>query len=320
MPKMTDDDFDESTLFGAEAVASIPVPKPVALAVTSPAAESDNPLSKYFRLPGLSVSLPTGGAYFPAGAIELDDAGEVAVYPMRAADEMLLASPDALMNNSAIISLIRSCVPAIKRPEFVSSPDLDVLLVAIRVASNGETMEIQLECPECKKPNTFEVDLPAVLGTMTKVPAVNPLRLSDEVVVYLRPHNMATQGKILISAFRETRAAQAIALDETLSEEEKGARLSVVMERLTDMNLFGLANSVVKVVVPGYEVTNVEHIKQFLGETDKGTLNRLRDELERINSLGIDKTVPAACVHCAHEWEGAIEFNPATFFEDRSSD
>ncbi len=314
MPKMTDDDFDESALFGAPAVAPTPVP------VAAPVAETGNPLAKYFRLPGLSVALPTKGAFFPAGGIELDAAGEVSVYPMRAADEMLLASPDALMNNTAIVNLLRSCVPAIKAPEHVSAPDLDVLLIAIRVASTGEKMEIELACPKCDKPNQFEVDLPAVLSTMQTVPAVNPLRLSDEVVVYLRPHNMATQGKILVSAFRETRHAQAIALDETLTEDEKGAKLNDVMSRLTDMNLYGLANSVVKVVVPGYEVTNVEHIKQFLGETDKATLHRLRDELERINSLGIDKSVPSACAHCGHEWEGAIEFNPSTFFEERSSD
>ena len=310
MTKITDDEFDENTMFGGEAIAPAP----------SPLTEAGNPLSRYFRLPGLSVSLPTGGAFFPAGGIELDAAGEVSVLPMRAADELRLSSPDALMNNSAITGLLQSCVPAIKMPEYVSSPDLDVLLIAIRVASNGENMDIELNCPECGKETVFEVNLPMVLGTMTKIPATLPLRLSDDVVVYLRPHAVSVQTKILVSAFRETRNAQAIDADPSLSEEERSVRLTGVMDRLNEMNIYGLAHSIIKVVVPGHEVTDLKYISEYLANTDKGTLEKLRNELERINSMGIDKSVPATCSHCSHNWVGSIEFNPATFFEERSSD
>ncbi len=155
---------------------------------------------------------------------------------------------------------------------------------------------------------------------MTRIPATLPLRLSDDIVVYLRPHAVSVQTKILVSAFRETRNAQAIDADPDLSEEERSARLTGVMDRLNEMNIFGLAHSIVKVVVPGHEVTDLKYISEYLANTDKGTLEKLRNELERINSMGIDKSVPATCSHCAHEWVGSIEFNPATFFEERSSD
>lgn len=321
MTKMTDDDFNESEMFSPQAAAAaIPVP-PVEVAVPASVDTTDhNPLSRYFRLPGLSVKLPTMGAFFPKGGVELDSNGEVAVYPMRAADELLLASPDALMNNTAITNLIRSCVPAIKTPEYISAPDLDALLIAIRVASNGETMELEMECPECKKPSNFEIFLPVVLSGMQTIPEVNPLRLSDDVVIYLRPHTVAVQSRVLISAFKETRKAQAIDANTELTDEERSEKLTKVMDTLSDMNIDGIAHSVVKVVVPGYEVVNLKHIKEFLANTDKKTLARLRDEMERLNAMGIDKTVDAVCSHCNHEWKGAIEFNPSTFFEDRSSD
>lgn len=321
MTKMTEDDFDESELFSPTAVpvsrarvASPVAPIPVEIA------ENDNPLSKFFRLPGLSISLPTKGAFFPEGGIVLDEAGEVSVLPMRAADELLLSSPDALMNNTAITNLIRSCIPQIKMPEMVSAPDLDAILIAIRVASSGEEMEIDLTCPECKKETTFEVNLPAVLGTVQTIPAVIPLRLGDNVVVYLRPHTVAVQTKILISAFKETRAAQAIDANEELTDEQRSEKLAAVMEKLNEMNLYGLAHSIIKVVIPGHEVVNTQHIMEFLANTDKGTLMKVRNELERINSMGVDKSVPAVCQFCAHEWMGQLEFNPSTFFEQRSSD
>lgn len=311
MPKMVDDDFDESAMFN-HAMHDVLAAKPVTT--------NSNPLAKYFRLPGLSIKLPTNGVFFPEGGIELDDAGEVTVLPMRGADELLLSSPDALMNNTAITSLVSSCVPAIKMPQHLSAPDLDAILIAIRVASNGETMELELPCPKCEGENRFEINLPAVLSTMTTIPEQNPIRLSDDVVVYLRPHEVAVQTKILVSVFKETRAAQALDANPDLDDEEKTAKLGEVMKRLNDMNLFGVINSIIKVVVPGAEVTQFEYIKEFIDNTDKATLNKIRSGLEKINSMGVDKSIPVQCTHCAHEWTTSIEFNPATFFEDRSSD
>jgi hypothetical protein len=302
---VAEDEFNENELFTDKAFA---------------APKSSNPLAAYFRLPGCSVKLPTGGVFFPEGGVELDEAGEVKVLPMRAADELLLSSPDALMNNSAVMSLIASCVPAIKMPELVSAPDLDVLLLAIRVASSGDKMDVELVCPKCDEKNPYEVDLPSILQTITPVPAINEVRLSDDMVVYLRPHTVKLQTKILIAAFKERRIAQAMDMNESATDEERDATYKGVMARLAEMNTHGVACSIIKIIVPGAEVSDQGMIEEFLVNTDSRTLNRIRAALETINNMGADKTVPATCGDCGHEWAGSIEFNPATFFEERSSD
>ena len=101
-----------------------------------------NPLTKYFRIPGVHIKLPTHGAFMPTGSVAFTMNDEVPVYPMRGMDELLLKSPDALMNGYAIEKLIESCVPAIKFPRLISSPDLDVILMAIRAATYGETITL----------------------------------------------------------------------------------------------------------------------------------------------------------------------------------
>jgi len=304
------DDYNEDEMFTP--------PQPVKR--KAPVAAPVNPLAAHFRLPGLSIRLPTGGAFFPEGGVVLDAAGEVAVYPMRAADEILLSSPDALMNNSAIVSMIRSCVPAIKMPELVTTPDLDALLMAIRIASGGETMDLITQCPKCQEENTFVIDLPAILSAMADIPPVNLIRVSDDIVVYLRPHTITAQTKILLDVFKETRAAQAMDLDETLSEEDRSQKSSDIMQRLTKINFYGIAACIEKIVVPTAEVDDQGYILEFIENTDKNTLAKIRKGVEALNAMGITKTMQAQCPHCEHEWDAAIEFNPATFFAERSSD
>lgn len=310
MTKLTEDDFNESELFTA----------PIAKLIEAEAAKASNPLAGFFRLPGLSVKLPTNGVFFPEGGIEFDENGEVTVLPMKAADELMLSSPDALMNNTAIINLIESCVPQIKMPSMVSSPDLDVLLLAIRVASNGEDMESEAECPECGETNNFLINIPTVLQSMQEIPAVNQVRASANMVVYLKPHTIATQSKILNMVFRETREAQALDVNVGLSDDERAVAMDRIMKGLAAINLFGVEQSVTKIVIPNAEVTDRNHIHEFINNTDRTTLGKIRDAVEKLNSMGVDKNVSVECAHCKHTWNTEIEFNPSTFFAERSSD
>lgn len=315
------DDFDENEMF-SQATAQYPVAPDAAMAPTpSPfvAGPAGNPLASYFRLPGLSVPLPTQGVFFPAGGVELDENGEVSVYPMKAADELLLSSPDALMNNTAIINLISSCVPQIKAPAMVSSPDLDVLLLAIRVASAGEDMDSEAVCPKCNETTQFKINIPEVLQSVKTIPPINTVRITNDLLVYINPHTIAVQSKILNAAFKQTRAAQALDAQE-LTDEERSMQASLIMKQLADINLYGIEQCVVKISHPGGDVTDRQHIKEFMENIDSRKLNAIRKKVEELNNMGIDKTIEVDCTHCDNHWETEIEFNPASFFGDRSLD
>jgi hypothetical protein len=60
---------------------------------------------------------------------------------MTAKDELMLKTPDALMNGQATVEVIKSCVPSIKNPWHMPSIDIDTILIAIRIATYGENME-----------------------------------------------------------------------------------------------------------------------------------------------------------------------------------
>ena len=94
-----------------------------------------NPLQKYFRQPKIYLSLPSKGHWYPEGAIEMTENGELPVYAMTAKDELAFKTPDALLNGQSVVDVVKSCLPNIKDPWLMPSIDVDAILIAIRIAT-----------------------------------------------------------------------------------------------------------------------------------------------------------------------------------------
>jgi hypothetical protein len=180
------------------------------------------------------VSLPSGGRF---NHVTLQDDGTVEVYPMRAADELLINTPDALMSGTALENLIASCVPAVADPKNLPIPDMDVLLLAIRAASSGDTMSIDVKCEKCGTESEVDCHLGTILATAKPIPEHTQIRLNDELTVSLRPHTLATQTKVLNAAFTEQRKAQQVTLSDDLSDEEKQVEMNNIYRRMTDLEV-----------------------------------------------------------------------------------
>jgi hypothetical protein len=126
-----------------------------------------NPLKQYFRRPEIYLKLPSGGDFYPAGSIDLPDNHELPVYPMTAIDEITSKTPDALFNGTAVVDIIKSCIPNIKNPWDIPIIDLDPILVAIRAASNGPTLDIESQCPSCNEEASYGINLIGLLSSLT---------------------------------------------------------------------------------------------------------------------------------------------------------
>lgn len=288
-----------------------------------PAAPAGNPLQKYFRMPGMLVRLPTNGAFLPPGAIAPVLTGEVPVLPMRGQDELLLKSPDALMSGYAIEKLLESCVPAITTPRLVATPDFDVLMLTIRVATYGPHMELHARCPKCQEDTLIDCDLPAMLATAQTIPPDISVRLSDEVLVYLRPYNISNATTVALGGFAEARKLQAFeARGAGLSEQNQRERSEQVgrsMEVLAKLSFAALSDCVIRVVAPEIEVTDPALIGEFLANIPKAWLDKVEAKLTAVNAMGLDKHIAVHCGACQHEWQTEVEFDPSTFFANSSS-
>jgi hypothetical protein len=279
--------------------------------------ENTNPLAQYFRTPGVHQSLPTGGQFLDPSEIELAINGEVAVLPMTASDEIVLKNPDALLNGDALEKLFRSCVPAIKTPRNISIPDLDVLLLAIKLASYGDSLELAVTCPECKKEFEVETSIRGLLsGVKTIQPHESVVRISDEIVVYVKPYSFESKTKLDLATFEEAKLYQYL-LDAAMSDEDKTKKFNQSFERIADLNLDMISDCITKISTPVTDVFDPIFIREYVRNSSKDVVKMIRDRLTALSDNGINKELEVVCPNeeCNHEWKTPLTFDPSHFFE-----
>jgi hypothetical protein len=280
--------------------------------------QAENPLSKFYRTATLSVKLPSRGRYYSDGVVELNDDDEVGILPMTAQDELVLQNPDALLNGEAVTKVIKSCVPDVKIPKKLLNCDIDVLMIAIRVASYGDDAMMEQNCPKCKEKNSFTLNLDNLLNHADTLDEEYETVLDSELTVYIAPSKFENVVKQQKAAFHNTKLEQAIR-DPDLSDEQRLKILSQVFEKMANLTFEQTLDSISKVVFTDeegelIEVTDKKHISEWLGNTEKNSMDAIQDKISEVNSIGIEKALQAKCMHCEHMWEATIEFNPVNFF------
>lgn len=275
---------------------------------------SESKLSKYYRAPKLYVRVPSQGAFNPD--IEQSMSDELAVMAMTGRDETMMKNPDALLNGEAITSVIKSCVPGIKDPKDIPITDVDTLLIAIKIATNGEEHEVSAKCPKCKTETRGVVNLRNVLPTVKLLESEYPIKLDTGVTVYIKPYTYAMQTEVALAAFDETKTLQTLAKEKEINSESMSI-YNKSFRRMAEISVSMLAKSIVKAVTPeGDEVTDQNEIFAFVQNIDSAAAKSIDDVLSKINSIDIDKRIQMSCEKesCKNTWETEVEYNASDFF------
>lgn len=238
---------------------------------------TSNPLQKYFRQPKLHIRLPSQGKYYPDGGLEMSDNGEVAVFPLTAKDELLLKTPDSLMNGTATADVIASCVPAIKQPWYMPSLDVDAVLMAIRIATYGEKMTLTVKVPEIGDEKDYEIDLTTVMENIMSARYENVI-LIDNMKITLRPLTYTEFTTDAIKSFEEQRVYSLIN-DDTVPSEQKMERFRQAFLRLTDLTVNTVAKSINQIEVDGQIVSEPKHILEFMQNVSKEFYTKILDHI-----------------------------------------
>lgn len=281
--------------------------------------QGQNPLAKHFRQPKIYLRLPSGGKYWPEGSIDMPENGELPVYSMTAKDELVLKTPDALINGESTVNLIKSCIPAIKDGFATPSLDLDAILVAIRIASYGEELTISTKIPGTDIEKEYSVDLIQLLDSMQNRHFEETFH-SNGFTFKLVPTNYTQFTQAALKAFEEQRLVKAID-DAKLSEEEKLARFNVSFKKLTEYNLDMVVQQIVSVQFQNEEpVTDRNHIREFFAGTDgsifdsvKGHLEKMKEEFN-IKPLTVVTEEEERKAGAPEKFEVPIAFDQSNFF------
>ena len=238
-------------------------------------------LSKYKRQPKIYITLPSGGKFYADNPMEKSGSGEIPVYSMTAKDELLIKTPDALMNGEATVEVIKSCCPLISDPWQMPIIDIDAILIAIRIATYGEQMEINVPITgiEPVETETFTMDLRALLDGMQGKTWTTEFTLG-ELTFDIAPLTYKQSTDLYQGTYESQRLAS-IMQREDIPDQEKMEAFREGFKKLSAQNLELVLKHIKAIKTADGAEANPKAIKEFFDNTDKETFTQVSDFLEK---------------------------------------
>jgi hypothetical protein len=276
-----------------------------------------NPLRAHFRQPAIYLRLPSGGQFWNSG-LDLPEIGELPVFPMTAKDEILLKTPDALLNGQGVVDVIQSCCPNITNAWQMPSVDVDPVLISIRIASYGSDMPVDTKCPHCGEENRFDVDLNTYLDNVT-VPDYTQKVQMEHVKIKLKPQNYASVNETNKIAYEEQRMLENLGVPDS-NDPIKLEAYKKHLDRLIKLNTKLLVDNTEYIEIPstGTVVSEPEYIEEFYFNCDSEICKALQEKIEQVNKEGAVKPQTGSCNSCTKEYSVALTFDYSSFFGKRS--
>jgi len=278
-----------------------------------------NPLVGMMRQPKIYIRLPSGGNFWPEGSIVMPENGEFPVYSMTAKDELSLKIPDALMNGQAVVDVIQNCMPNIKNAWECPNLDMDMILIAIRIATYGEFMTVPINIAEFS--SEYQADLRQVLDQLqNQISWTSEVPINEDLTVYVRPINYKTMTSSALQTF-ETQKIIQLVNDDSYSEEEKLKAFKESFNKLNQLTIGVINDSVYHIESSQGATSDPKFISEFLNNTDKDIFDKIKNHIEAMRETN---TVKPMTIDTTDEMREAgvkidkveipIQFDPAHFF------
>ena len=277
---------------------------------------SENPLKNLYRSKSVYVSLPSKGKYYKSG-LELSIDEELGVMPMTAVDEIKLKSPDALFNGDALFDLIRSCVPDIQDPREIPACDTDIIMMAIKIATHGDKLDVTAKCPSCEAETDYEIPLSNMIASSKPIEEDDVVEINDKVRVYVRPYSLSSQIKGNIQKFHQMRMQ--LILNNDMSAEDKANLFNEALLQASTISVSLAASNILKVEITDdedntTEVTDENYIMEWVENMDSVTYEKVIGRIRTLSDPRVDTGVTLTCSECSHEYNTKVELDPVNFF------
>lgn len=283
---------------------------------------SQNPLQSYFRQPNAFITLPTQGRWYQPQDITLAANKELAIYGMTARDDVLLNTPDAMLNGEALKKVIQNCVPDIHNVNALMMPDLEAIFVGMRIASNSGKMEIFRICPNCKAECIFDLQCQAILDSQTMIDSQDGVcDIDGELKVYVRPYTFQQRSIFIQREFEEEKTVRAFdSANPDPNEFLRAGFMAETVDRISTLTFQLVAASIekIEIVEPQQIVSDLSFITEWLMSITSAKAEKVIRAVDMLNKCGPDKNLPIVCTSCNHQWQDSVTYDPISFFAKRS--
>lgn len=288
--------------------------------MVTPKQITPNPLMGLMRQPKIYIKLPSNGDFWEANSLEVTENGEYPIYSMTAQDELKLKVPDALMNGQAVVDVIQHCMPNVKNAWNVPNIDMDVILIAIRIATYGEKMNVPVKLGE-DIDYEYELDLRLVIDQLMNCIFWDPVvSVSENLTIYVKPITYKTMTQGALQAF-ETQKIIQVVNDESVPEEEKIKIFKESFAKLNKLTIGVVTESILSVDSVNGSTSDRKHIEEFMDNVDKEVFDKLKNHIDSLREQNAIKPLKIAVTEemraigiTENEIEIPLNFDPSNFF------
>jgi len=282
--------------------------------------ENTNPLQKYYRQPAIYIKLPSGGRYYPKEVFTPTETGEIPILPMTVKDELAFKTPDAMINGQSTVDVIKSCVPNMLDPWKMVNYDTDAVLLAIRIATYGETMDVNFRVPVTNEEQSHTLNLPALLEDLGRAEIVDETMTSTKFKIEIEPLTYKSLTKIQIARFEQQKMYGTID-NSTMTDEAKQSAFAKSFETLNMVNFSLLVDSIKSITTPeGNTVVDRAQIIEFCNNADAKTVTEIQ---EKLSDLRVQAQIPPLRIKATEDqikkgaptsFEVPVTFDSSNFF------
>lgn len=288
-----------------------------------------NPLNSFFRKSKFNIDLPSRGRWYPKNALAPTVVnGNVAVFPMTAADEAKFKIGDATLSGNGIFDLIRSCIPDIRQPELAPMCDLDAILLAIRRASYGDNMKFTVKVPETTllREMTLNLSTMAVEKFGNEADWDDTLEITDAdtdkvLTVKVKPINLKTLFGHSKTMMRVQQMSAKMAEADDVADDAKLESLTENIHNLSQVNITMVADSIESLETEDFNTRNPADVRNLLGQIDVAYFNEMQQHIDKQRKkIGLQDTVVTSTPEertagAPETWVAEINFTTAEFFK-----
>jgi len=282
--------------------------------------ENTSPLSKYYRQPAVYITLPTKGRYYGPDVFTPTETGEIPILPMNAKDELAFKTPDAMISGQATVDVIKSCVPNFKNPWMMTNYDTDTILLAIRAATYGETMDITYTVPGTTEQVTQAIGVVQLLEGLKNVTIRDEFTTKGGFTVKVSPLNYKTLNRIQTAQYEQERIYSTVR-NSALTEQQKGEQFVKSFKLLNEINFDLLVEAITEIKTPEGTVVNDKNlISEFCNNCEAKLINEIQSELGKIR---MQAQIPPVKIQSTEEqirngapvsYEVPVTFDNSNFF------
>jgi hypothetical protein len=265
-------------------------------------AEAHNPLMDRLSLiPGETVRLPSLGKFYDNNVLINSENGEIEILPMTMTDEVLMKSPDMLLQGTAIEYVVKRCCPQVVSPLDLLVGDLDFVLTHLRRISLGSKIELTFKCSNTTCNHEQNVDIPLDYF-LNDSPEIDMAKF-NETYTYITEADGRT---VNLSPLKFRDYLNLLKANDTIGDD---------LQAYTRF----LQDTFMSIIMSVDEIKDREMIREWINRLPLKDSKKIMAKSKNLQNFGPKFKFVASCSRCKHKNDLSTDINPTAFFIEPSN-